>query len=116
VIRPRRPWAALATIVASAAVPIYLLLIVRQSAGGEIDDLGQVVVVTVLLVSLASLAALGAIPPRARRRGSLVAAALGLFVLGYLALWSIGALLLIAGFLAVIALMLDRDEPPGTPS
>jgi hypothetical protein len=113
VIIRRRPAAALATIMASAAVPTYLLAIVRQSAGGEIDDLGRVVVVTVLLVGLASLAALGAISPRARvRKGSLAAAALGLLVLGYLALWSIGALLLLAGLLAVLALVRDRAAPP----
>lgn len=109
----RRPAAGLAAIIAIAAVPTYLLLIVRQSAGGEIDDLGRVVVVTVLLVGLASLAALGAISPRARvRRGSLAAAAPGLLVLGYVALWSIGALLLVAGVLAVLALIRDRDAPP----
>jgi hypothetical protein len=48
---------------------------------------------------------------QAGAEGSLAAAALGLFVLGFLALWSIGALLLVAGVLAVLALVRDRDAP-----
>jgi hypothetical protein len=50
--------------------------------------------------------------PQSGERTSVAAAALGLLVLGFVALWSIGALLLIAGVLAVLALIRDRDVTP----
>jgi hypothetical protein len=102
----RRPWATAATVCTIAAAITYLILIVRQSPGGSIDDPARVAVVTVLLIGLASLAALGTLAASARvRRNSLIAAAIGLSVLGVVALWSIGMLLLLAALFAALGLV-----------
>lgn len=108
--RPRRPWALAATIVGCAAVLTYVLLIVRQSASDDLADLRLVALVAVALISLTGLTAAGAMASRLWvRRVSLALAALGWFALGYVALWSVGMLLLLAGFFAVVALIRDRD-------
>lgn len=105
----RRPAAWLAAIATFATALTYVVLIVRQSGPGEIDDPGLVTLVTGALIGLGGLAAVGALAhDRTVRRASLVAATLGLFVIGFLALFSIGLLLLIAGMLAAFALIGDR--------
>jgi hypothetical protein len=110
-IRPRRPWAYAATIVGCAAVLTYLLLIVRQSASDDLADLRLVALVAVVLVGLTGLTAVGALAPRLRvRRVSLGLAAFGWFALGYVALWSVGMLLLLAGSFAVVAMIRDQDS------
>jgi hypothetical protein len=49
------------------------------------------------------LTVFGALSTRAHpRRVSIAAAAIGWFVLGYIALWSVGMLLILAGLLAVL--------------
>jgi chromate transport protein ChrA len=99
-----------ATVVASAAVLLYVLLIIRQARSGDLADSRLIVMVGVLLIGLAGLTALGAVASSRRaRRASLAAAAVGWCVLGYFALWSVGLLLLLAGVLAVLALARDRD-------
>jgi peptidoglycan/LPS O-acetylase OafA/YrhL len=111
--RPRRPWATAAAIVGGAVLVLFVLLVVRQSGSEDPIDLGPAVVVMVLLVGLAGLTVLGGRSPRARvRKVALAAAAIGWFVLGYIALWSVGSLLLLAGVLTTIALLRDRDAGP----
>lgn len=111
--RPRRRWAAAAAIVGCAVPVMYVLLVVRQSASEDPIDSRLAVVVLVLLLGLAGLTILGAVSTRAQlRRASMAAAAIGWFVLGYIALWSVGILLILAGLLAVLALVRDRDAQP----
>lgn len=107
----RRPLAGAALIVAGAVLVLYLLLILRQAGSGDAADLRLVALVGVLLAGLAALTAVGAIGSRPRmRRASLAMAAIGWFVLGYFALWSVGLLLIIAGILTVLALLRDRED------
>jgi hypothetical protein len=97
-----RPWALAATAATVATIVVYRLLISQQSTG----DSARVAVVTILLLGFAGLAALGAIAPRRRLRvGALTASAIGLFVFGFLALFSIGLLLMLAALLAAIAVV-----------
>lgn len=102
-----------ATIVGLAALITYVLIIVRQSTSHDISDPGLVAGVMVLLLGLAVLTGVGATASRRRvSRASLAAAAIGWFVLGYIALWSVGILLILAGLLAVLELARDRDARP----
>jgi chromate transport protein ChrA len=88
---------------------MLVLLVVRQSASEDPIDPRLAAAVLVLLVGLAGLTVFGAVSTRARpRRAAMAAAAIGWFVLGYVALWSVGMLLILAGLLAVVALVRDR--------
>ena len=105
IVRTRRPMAVAATIAGAAAIVIYLVIIIQQSTAGFFGDLGRVAIVTALLITFTALSAAGALASRPRsRRAALAAAAIGWFVLGFLALFSIGILLLVAGVFAVVAL------------
>lgn len=109
--RPRSWWAAAAAIVGCAVPVMYVLLVVRQSASDDPIESRPAVVVLVLLLALAGLTVFGAVSTRARpRRASLAAAAIGWFVLGYVALWSVGILLILAGLLAVLALVREATR------
>jgi hypothetical protein len=71
------------------------------------------VVVLVLLLGLAGLTVFGAVSTRVHpRKVSIAAAAIGWFMLGYIALWSVGMLLILAGLLAVLALVRDDGAKP----
>ncbi len=105
IVRTRRPMAAAATIAGAAAIVIYLVLIIQQSVGGSFGDLGRVAIVTALLLTFTALSGAGALASQSRvRRAALTGAAVGWFVLGFFALFSIGILLLVAGVFTVVGL------------
>jgi 4-amino-4-deoxy-L-arabinose transferase-like glycosyltransferase len=97
-IRLKAGW--VAALIAGLTTIVYLLLIVRE----EDNDVGLVVLVTAMIVGAAVAAAAGASTGDVRTKGLLLGGASGLFLsLGYLSLFSIGILLLIAGIVSTFA-------------
>jgi hypothetical protein len=101
--RPGAAFAAAAAVVALATDVLYLVIIRSQ---GE-QDPGEwvtVAVVALVILGLACCAGAAAVATRpATRKVLLAVAAVGLLVLGVLAIFSIGLLLLLAGLLSVVA-------------
>ncbi len=94
-----------AAALSGAVASLYLALIVRGEVGASGDELGVAIVATVLL-ALPLCAAVGAWRPATNTGiGLLAVAAVGLLVMGFLALFSIGLPLLVASALAWSALL-----------
>jgi hypothetical protein len=95
----------IAAVIAGVTAIVYLVLIVRQ-AEGEVSsvEVGLVFLVFALILGAAVAAVVGGSTPDLRMKSLLLGAASGeLLSLGYLSLFSIGLLLLIAGIVSTIA-------------
>lgn len=104
-------WPAVAAgVVAGAVTVLYVVVQVQQ--GGWSRTPAVAAFFTVLLGLAAVGAFLGAFLPRAGQRVVVLAAVSAeLFVLGVLALASVGVLLLLAGTLALVGLLGLRGQP-----
>ena len=90
----------LAAAALSGAVAVWYLVLIAQGAVGASGDAGQVAIVALILVGQAALATVAAV----RRSAPLLAvSAAMLLTTGVLALFSIGAPLLVAALLAGVA-------------
>lgn len=111
--RPARDWASLlAAAIGFATVVAYLVIIVQQET--EREDYPLVGFVTLYFAAL-SIAALVSVSAQARRSVALRSAATAGFLFwGLIAATSIGLPLLVAGLIALVALIRTLQLVPGT--
>jgi hypothetical protein len=102
---PEMGWAAIAAAVITAAVDVLYLGIVTSQRGGDPEFI-RIPFVATFIALMAICCALSVRAPAARWRPLLLGvAAAGLLLLGFFAMFSIGALLAVAGVLALLALI-----------